>query len=839
MPIVNLPVSSLINGVSQQAASVRAVSQLAAQDNAWSSLVDGLTKRAPFKHVAKLTASTVADAFVHDINRDTAERYVVILEDGALAVYDAITGATKSLSTPNGSTYLACTTPSEELSAITVADYTFVVNRTVQAAMLALAQSTVVTITIASPGVVTHVAHGYSVDTPITLATTGALPTGLAVATTYYVTAATVDAYSLSATVGGAAINTSGTQSGVHTLTMSTGKYVKYVVQDFAGLPGSPAFNEIVKITGSPTNPFDNFWVQWNGSVWVEAVKPALQNSYDPATMPHVLIRNSDGTWTFKQATWDSRLVSDEYNAPTGAFVGRTIAEVLFHRNRLGLASDESVVFSRASGFFNFFRSTATQILDTDPVHAAVSHSKVSEIRHAIPFDKQLLLFADQTQFSLTAKDALTPTTSSIGVTTEFEASKLCRPVAAGSSLYFPTVRGGGACIREYFVQKDTLTNDAADITAHVPTYIPSDVYKMAASSTQDCVLVLTKSQRNVIYVYQFYWRGDEKVQSAWSKWTLASTDTILSAYLVGSVIHAVIQRADGIFLETANVQQGATDTDVGFLVHLDRRTSLTGVYNAATAALYAGTATAGGVSTITLAAGASAVDDFYNNTLLTLTAGTGSGQALYVLDYDGTTKVATVATPWATQPDGTTEYSMDDPNDITTWTLPYVESADMQVVLSGDFAGQEGSPLTIARPTTTTITATGDYSAGEVYVGVKYSSRSRLSEPFVRADDTQPILDGRVQLKRLLLRYTNSGSFHIEVTPQGRETYDYVWNGKRLGDASLLIGSPTLAGGTFQVPIMSRSDRVVVELVNDSYLPSAFQSAEWVAEFTPKSKRV
>lgn len=75
-----------------------------------------------------------------------------------------------------------------------------------------------VTITIASPGVVTYTAHGISNGTPIQLSTTGALPTGLAIATTYYVVNQATNTFQLSLTPGGAPINTSGSQSGTHTI---------------------------------------------------------------------------------------------------------------------------------------------------------------------------------------------------------------------------------------------------------------------------------------------------------------------------------------------------------------------------------------------------------------------------------------------------------------------------------------------------------------------------------------------------------------------------------------------------------------------------------------------
>jgi hypothetical protein len=79
-----------------------------------------------------------------------------------------------------------------------------------------------VTISVATPGVVTWTGHTLSAGNRVKIATTGALPTGLTAGTTYYVVAPVVagTSFALSATAGGAAINTTGTQSGVHTATV-------------------------------------------------------------------------------------------------------------------------------------------------------------------------------------------------------------------------------------------------------------------------------------------------------------------------------------------------------------------------------------------------------------------------------------------------------------------------------------------------------------------------------------------------------------------------------------------------------------------------------------------
>jgi len=78
-----------------------------------------------------------------------------------------------------------------------------------------------VTITIASPAQITATTVPV-VNTPVVFTTTGALPTGITAGTTYYVIAPTATTFNIAASVGGSAINTSGTQSGTQTATFSS-----------------------------------------------------------------------------------------------------------------------------------------------------------------------------------------------------------------------------------------------------------------------------------------------------------------------------------------------------------------------------------------------------------------------------------------------------------------------------------------------------------------------------------------------------------------------------------------------------------------------------------------
>jgi hypothetical protein len=112
-----------------------------------------------------------------------------------------------------------------------------------------------VTISNASPAVVTYAASGLLVNMPVVFTTTGGLPTGLTAGTTYYVkTVLTANTFTVSATIGGVAINTSSAGSGTQTCTPQThGIIIRNTCDDLIGTAG-------VSIIGA--------WIESNFGGW-------------------------------------------------------------------------------------------------------------------------------------------------------------------------------------------------------------------------------------------------------------------------------------------------------------------------------------------------------------------------------------------------------------------------------------------------------------------------------------------------------------------------------------------------------------------------------------------
>lgn len=116
------------------------------------------------------------------------------------------------------------------------------------------------TITIASPAVVTSATHGLILGDMVKFSTTGALPTGITAGVTYFVISAGLgtNTFEISATPGGTAINTTGSQSGVHTLT----KVSPYAVSDTdPRLPTQGENDALAGVLGTPSSS-NKVWLQ-------------------------------------------------------------------------------------------------------------------------------------------------------------------------------------------------------------------------------------------------------------------------------------------------------------------------------------------------------------------------------------------------------------------------------------------------------------------------------------------------------------------------------------------------------------------------------------------------
>lgn len=600
MPLVSSSLPNMTNGVSQQPAPIRLRTSCQAMKNAFPSVVTGLQKRANTSYIATLSTSLTVpdDAAIHLVQRDATEKYMIVCVDGDLEVYD-LDGVKKTVTFPNGKAYLASATPNTSLRFLSVADQTWVVNKDKTVAAAATTESRTNPETQCSIYVFQAIANKtYAIYVNNVLKATHTTNTNVSAATALEGTDEIATALKNALVTAGISATTENStvcMSGLATtdkveITDGHGgrsmRVFKEDLQEFSDLPPQDVDGRLIRIKGDVEEAGDDYWVRYSDNVWTETVGYNEGRELTASTMPHTLVRNADGTFTFGVDVWAERIAGDSQTNQDPSFVGGKINDIFLHKGRMGFLSGENVTFSENQEFENFYRTTTVQLLDSERIDVASTTNSVATLYAAIPYAKTLLLFSDKVQFEVESGDTLTPATVGIRVATTFDASISARPTAVGPNVFFAVDGNSFAGIRELFVTDQTDNKDSAEITIQVPRYVPANIVKMSSSTTEDLMAVLSSGNRNKLFMYKWYYSGDEKLQSAWGEWTFPAGYTILSAEFLEQDLYIVYKSNSGVHIDKMVVEDGEGLDGTPNDILLDRKsanTACTVSYNAGT----------------------------------------------------------------------------------------------------------------------------------------------------------------------------------------------------------------------------------------------------------------
>ena len=586
MPLVSSALPNMINGVSQQPAPIRLETSCQEMINAFPSVVTGLQKRPNTSYISALSTSVTIpdDAAIHLVQRDATEKYFIVCVNGDLEVYD-LDGNKKTVSFPNGKSYLSTTKPSEELRFLSVADQTWIVNTSVATAAAATTESRTDPKTQATIYIFQAIANKtYAVYINGTLRATTTTNTNTSAATalegTDEIATALKDALvtaGYTATTENSAVCISGlsTSDKVEVTEGYGGRSMRVFkdeIQEFSKLPPQDVDNRLVKVKGDVEEAGDDYWVYYLDNVWTETFGYNAGRELTASTMPHTLVRNANGTFTFDRDSWSTRIAGDDNTNSDPSFVGMKINDIFLHKGRMGFLSGENVIFSENQEFENFYRTTTVQLLDTERIDVASTTNRVSTLYHAIPYNRTLMLFSDKAQFEVTEGESLSPKTVGLEIATSFDASIKAKPTSVGPNVYFAVDGTTHANLRELFITDQSDNKDSSEITVQIPRYIPANIVKMASSTTDDIMAVLSSGDRDALYIYKWYMSGDEKLQSSWGKWEFPTGYTLLTMEFLEQDLFIVYKSNSGVHIDKLTLSEGEGVDGTPDDILLDRR---------------------------------------------------------------------------------------------------------------------------------------------------------------------------------------------------------------------------------------------------------------------------
>lgn len=744
MGLITGAVATMLGGVSQQDESIRATSQVTEAVNCWLSPAHGNGKRPPTQLVAILPPEVVDGNFFHSVVRDRFERYLVVVNDLGVRVFDHMYQKEYTVSMAAGAldylqgnwtdpvippipggggvtippggpihygggdgppSYEAPPLPPlndsyRNFKALTISDSTFIVNKSMKVKMLSEL----------SPG-------------------------------------------------------TAGPS-----------------FQLFTDIPDGEPDGPILTIQGDPENDMDTYYVQGIGvKLFKEVAKQGIVHRYDFTTMPHVLKRipddvNPDGFYfSFGPHDWDIRPAGDEKSNPPASFVGNTIQDMFIHRDRLSFVANETIVMSETNFYFNFWRTTVTQKLDTDIIDTRIPSSSVVSLKHAVPFQQAVMIFGEDLQVQLSGQPVLTSQTVKTDQISNYPNSTLVTPVLAGDSLFYISETSGVIQVREYGVSDVAVTGDSADITGHCPRYIPSYARTMCAAPQHDAIFIAPMYGSSQLYVYNFHYDERGKQQSAWSRWVLGGSRSVVHMHVIDGCLHMVATNLYGS-LEILKVDLKAKALPGGNLSHdvlLDRRILIQGVWNA--------------------------LGSF---TEFTIPYMRGSDMSINGMVRSGYFEAAGSEV------------------DLDTVVMPPGEFHKFRVGNEADADGAHYFGFNYEQSCTLSRQFLRKEDGTAVITG-----RLQLRNISIAFNETAFF---SVQIK------PKGRDFYENGIVVGRQQ-DY--DGRTLGDASFKLNKPTLSSGVFKCLVGAQANTVDIVLKNPTPYPSYFQSATWEAMFTTKAR--
>ena len=355
-------------------------------------------------------------------------------------------------------------------------------------------------------------------------------------------------------------------------------------VNDVTRLPNQCRHGYVVKVSNARMSDEDDYYLRFTGEnnldgagSWSECPVPGITDTL--TNMPLVIQRTATTTFTVRPFTYQTRRVGDTNTNPMPTFVGRRINKVLFFRNRLALLSGENVILSRPGtlGTPDFFIESALTVSASDPIDISAASMFPSDMFDGMEINAGLLVFSTNQQFLLASDDTvLNPDTAKLRSVSTFNYNKDIPPISLGTTIAYLDNSGKFSRMNEMANTQREGEPDVIEISKLVPTLLPKNL-DLLTNSRENSIILIGKTDTDTVFGYKYLAIGDKRQQQAWFKWKL--NNPLLYHFIINDEYFYVDTDnfLQSIKLVQADSDPSITQDDVGYQIHIDNHTTISG----------------------------------------------------------------------------------------------------------------------------------------------------------------------------------------------------------------------------------------------------------------------
>lgn len=484
---------------------------------------------------------------------------------------------------------------------------------------------------------------------------------------------------------------------------------------------------------------------------------------------------------TINLPAFNGRLVGDADSSPPPRFFGRQVTWMGMFQDRLCIAAGHTLDLSEVGNYFNFFRTQTLTVPDNDPVSIFALGSETDTIRHSVIFDRSLLLFGDNQQYSIDGRNPVTPSTSTIIQYSAIEDTTDCPPVPGGSLVFFGKRREGSAEIFQMEVGDVADTSNATGLGLQLSDYLPGRPAQLLYVASPSTLFVRVSEAPHSIFVFRFIDQNRQRVLDSWSRFDY---------HPAFGIIFGMFYHEDALYYRVAREawkdENGTLWTggreDRGFDV-LERQSLLPKV------------------------PGLPYLDSMRKADLVY--AGTAYNSDWWQKNYPF---LATVFTR-----DKIANYSPTDPAPPKFQYWLHGVQPNIKSLAEWDAAFAD------------IPTRDMNYCV----TGIPFESYVELTSPVRRDQGGQPIMQGRLTVNKLDVYYKDAGGFVATVTSSYGGTEQALhFNGRTLGQAANMVGVVPITTGTTPVFVGRESKDYVCKISSRNWMPLSITRVTWTGQW-------
>ncbi len=488
---------------------------------------------------------------------------------------------------------------------------------------------------------------------------------------------------------------------------------------------------------------------------------------------------------TISLPDFGTRLVGDTESSPDPSFVNKQVNWMGMFQDRLVLASGSVLNFSEVGNYFNFYRTETLTVPDKDPVEVFALGAESDTIRHSVLFDRSLLLFGDNQQYSIDGRNPVTPASTTVIQSSAIEDATDCPPVAGGALVFFGKRREGSAEIFQMEVGDVADTSAFTGLGLQLSDYLPGKPVQLMYIASPSTLVVRCSGALNSLFIFKFVDQGRQRIMDSWSRFDYSTHFGLI----YGMFYHedAIYLRVQRDFLDVDGTRWGSPAAAYGVDV-LERQSMLPQV------------------SSMPYLDSIRPASDNYASDFLRPNQ-----------DFQGR-YVPFMATAWS-------KYRIN----------PVAGSENEST--SGWLHGVQ-PPIVSALDFVTRFSDIPDtFTKGDAFAvtGIPFDSYVELTSPVRRDQGGQPIMQGRLTVSKLDIYYKDSGGLTADVTTtfattQTRRALDFT--GRLTGYATNAVGTLPVTTGSVSVFIGRESKEYTCLISSRNWMPMSITRVTWTGQW-------